>query len=255
MAERCRDVVHWRRTVLASDLPPAAKVVAMVLHEHMTWNKDAADAGGSCFPGLDTIATEAGFARRTVTRALDELEAAELVARLVGGGRGKPTNYVAALPKKQGRHVPDSSDGNPSGAPPETGTTTQETGTSAQETGTTTHENRDDTSPDLPGTNQGTNQRTSAHQAALEQVERLKATHFNGTPWNAQEPEHDVDRERGDQDQERSEELKARTLRDCERWADRLRGEGVDEQTIARSCRQLAQQRLGDDPDLEAVAF
>ncbi len=104
--ERCHDVVEWRRAVLSSGLPHAAKVVGLVLHEHMTWRRNDPQAGARCFPGLDTIAREAGTSRRTVVRGLDRLDDAGFIERVrtrggrAWGGAGASNNYAATLPQQ-----------------------------------------------------------------------------------------------------------------------------------------------------------
>ena len=82
-------LMEWRTTILASELRWAARLVALVLSTHMDSN------GASCFPSVETIARESGLGRRSVQRALDELEAASLLERKRGGGRGKSSRYRA----------------------------------------------------------------------------------------------------------------------------------------------------------------
>lgn len=101
---RIFDVTAWRRDVLASKVPLSSKVVAMVLHEHMDWTGD--DAGGNCWPGLETIGEESGLDRRTVTRALDTLQDHGFMERMCRrgcdpcrGGNGHRMNYFAHVPQ------------------------------------------------------------------------------------------------------------------------------------------------------------
>lgn len=56
------------------ELSHRAKSVYMYLH-------DRADASGICWPSINTIAADLKLSRRTVQRALNDLERAELVKR------------------------------------------------------------------------------------------------------------------------------------------------------------------------------
>lgn len=122
--EPCRDVVRWRRAILAERrLPPGAKVVAIVLHEHMDWRGE--HAGGRCFPSLATLAGEAGTSQAAVKRAVAALCAADFIDRVPGGGRGHATRYQATLPAdKQAQPGPVS----PRAGAAETGPERTETG-------------------------------------------------------------------------------------------------------------------------------
>jgi DNA-binding transcriptional MocR family regulator len=82
-------VIRWRSLIVASDnLTSNARLVAFVLSTHMDRN------GGSCFPSITTLQREAGVARSTVCRALNQLEREGLLER-ARGGRGRPTRYRA----------------------------------------------------------------------------------------------------------------------------------------------------------------
>lgn len=54
------------RAVYTSDLSHRARAVYMYLKDH-------ADAGGSCWPAIPTIAAELNLSRSTVKRALEDL--------------------------------------------------------------------------------------------------------------------------------------------------------------------------------------
>ena len=61
-------IVRWRKAILASSLPAAARHVGHVLGEH-------ADAdGGSCFPSIVRLAEETGYAESTIRAAVASLE-------------------------------------------------------------------------------------------------------------------------------------------------------------------------------------
>ena len=57
-----------------TELPHRARVVYMYLH-------DRADGQGKCWPGIKRISTDLGLSRRTVQRALSELEKAGHIKR------------------------------------------------------------------------------------------------------------------------------------------------------------------------------
>ena len=61
------------------ELSHRAKTVYMYLH-------DRSDAAGACWPGVKRIASDLKLSRRTVQRALGDLEQAGLVSRLRQGG-------------------------------------------------------------------------------------------------------------------------------------------------------------------------
>jgi hypothetical protein len=103
--DRCGDVVAWRRTVLASDLRSAAKVVLLCLLEHMDWHGE--DAGGSCWPAIDTIAERAGMSRSAAIRALGNADEGGYIERVRGGGRHVVTRYHATLPAALNSGVAD----------------------------------------------------------------------------------------------------------------------------------------------------
>lgn len=102
--ERCMDVRKWRHAVLASGISASAKVVAIVLYEHMDWR--GPNAGGNCWPSLETIATEGGMNKATVARGLTVLDGAGFIVRdrskggRVDDTRGRPTSYFATLPQQ-----------------------------------------------------------------------------------------------------------------------------------------------------------
>jgi hypothetical protein len=73
--------------ILASQLRPPVRHVALTLSTHMSAR------GDSCFPSLTTLEAETGLARKTIWRALDELEGAGLLQRQRTPGRS--TRYRA----------------------------------------------------------------------------------------------------------------------------------------------------------------
>lgn len=119
--------------------PTILKFVVLVLANH-------ANAQGVAYPGVDLIAQTTQTSRKTVTRALAELEARGLVKiRAYGkGGRGRATEYVLSLPvaelsteNGETGTVADSVSPPVERAPGvDTGTETTETGTRERQTGT-----------------------------------------------------------------------------------------------------------------------
>ena len=86
-------VVTWRKAIRGSLLPPASRHVLLTLSDYM--NLD----GTRGFPGGERLANDTGLSSRTVYRALSTAVGAgflDVVAH--GGGRGRATHYVAALP-------------------------------------------------------------------------------------------------------------------------------------------------------------
>lgn len=61
-------------SIYDSNLSHRARVVYMYL-------KDRADADGTCWPGIKTIAKDLGLSRSTVKRALNDLCRAELISK------------------------------------------------------------------------------------------------------------------------------------------------------------------------------
>ena len=60
--------------IYASELPHRAKAVYMYL-------KDRCNAEGQCYPAIGTIAREMNLSRRTVERAIQDLEKAGLLQK------------------------------------------------------------------------------------------------------------------------------------------------------------------------------
>ena len=55
----------------------------------------AADPDGTnCFPRLESLSEQSGYARSTVIRSIEELERLDFLTRHVGGGRGKSNRYI-----------------------------------------------------------------------------------------------------------------------------------------------------------------
>ena len=81
---------RWERLVLASDLPPAARFVALVLATYVNADDEA-------WPAVATLAKGAGVDSRTVQRHLKTLERHGLLARRVRGGH-LASVYTLILP-------------------------------------------------------------------------------------------------------------------------------------------------------------
>ena len=83
----------WRGRIIKSALPPVAKHVALTLSMHMN------EVGSSCFPSLDTLADETSLSRRSVQRAIGELERWGwlAVSRPSKQGRGVSNRYTAVI--------------------------------------------------------------------------------------------------------------------------------------------------------------
>lgn len=81
----------WRSTIIDSDLPPTAKLVALCLSMHMS------ERGDSCYPSISTQCEETGLSRSTVCGHLKLLEEQAYLRRETGL-KGKSTRYVATFP-------------------------------------------------------------------------------------------------------------------------------------------------------------
>ncbi|MCY4500143.1 MAG: helix-turn-helix domain-containing protein [Alphaproteobacteria bacterium] len=80
------------RGLLASTLPPLARLVALVLLSH-------ADRKGECFPGVPRLMSETGLARASVFRELRRLEAVGYVERRARYGKdGRRSNTYCLDP-------------------------------------------------------------------------------------------------------------------------------------------------------------
>lgn len=84
----------WRGEVCGSHLAPTQRHVALTLSMHMN------ERGGSCFPGIDTLAEETGLDARTVQRALRVLADSGWLSVERGGGRGRSNRYTAIVPQR-----------------------------------------------------------------------------------------------------------------------------------------------------------
>ena len=83
----------WRDVVRDSSLDSTAKGVAYALTTWMDWR-------GHAFPGRATLAAGAGYAVRTIDRAVPRLEKAGLLRVVRNGGRSKANYYIALLPER-----------------------------------------------------------------------------------------------------------------------------------------------------------
>ena len=81
---------RWRDAFSVSDLSPTARAVCCALATFMD------SRTGECWPSVETLATVLRRNRRTVQRALREIEDAGWVNVKRGGGKGKATTYTAA---------------------------------------------------------------------------------------------------------------------------------------------------------------
>lgn len=182
--ERCSRIVEWRRAVLASNVSFAAKAVGLVLHEHMTWRGPG--AGGNCWPSLETIGREAGASPKTVKRALRQLDDGGYITRRRGGGRGRPTSYVATLPK-QGHPDPPSTDGDDERAADDHTTGYAQTGSTLPKQGHPDHDEGSEVPHYLP-VNEVIEllEHQPAHSPAANAGDEL----LNVDPWEARERMH-----------------------------------------------------------------
>lgn len=81
----------WRSAVCESALKATTRHVLLTLSLHMN------ERGGSCFPSVDTLASETGLNRATVIRQLQVAEANGWL--VVSKSKGRTSNrYVAAIP-------------------------------------------------------------------------------------------------------------------------------------------------------------
>lgn len=72
------------------DLTPTEKLVLLAIADH-------ADGDGICWPGMRKVSEKTGFARRTVIRAVESLEASGLIVverRRTGAGRQTSNRYL-----------------------------------------------------------------------------------------------------------------------------------------------------------------
>lgn len=96
---------QWQAAILASDLAPTSRFVALVLCAHM-------DDDGLCWPGLATIARESGLDRTTVARRLGALDALGWVRRdrskggRAPGGKARRTEYQGLIPGPNSGRAP-----------------------------------------------------------------------------------------------------------------------------------------------------
>jgi hypothetical protein len=93
----------YARAIRASDLPAIARHVALTLASY-------ANRSGEAWPSQETLQRGTGWSRRTVNNALNDLEVAGWLTRLVKGHQGRATLYRL--------HIPGDSGGSPHPAPP-----------------------------------------------------------------------------------------------------------------------------------------
>lgn len=85
----------YARAIRASDLPPVARHVALTLASY-------ANRSGEAWPSQETLHRGTGWSRRTVNNALNDLEQAGWVSRLVKGHQGRATLYRLHIPGEFG---------------------------------------------------------------------------------------------------------------------------------------------------------
>lgn len=92
----------WEDRILSRDsgLRPACRFVACALAKHMSRN------GDSCYISIDLLADETGHSRRTVQRALRDLEQVGWINITRGGGRSRRSEYGPSSPEKTPRATP-----------------------------------------------------------------------------------------------------------------------------------------------------
>lgn len=90
----------WRSAVVESDLPPIARHVALTLSLHMN------ERGGSCFPSIQTLASETGLSKPSVISGIRQLEAGGFLHVDRAVGRGRVNRYSTAMPEKVNDVVP-----------------------------------------------------------------------------------------------------------------------------------------------------
>lgn len=91
--EPLKPLFSWRSAICESDLPSTSRLVALTLSLHMN------ERGGSCFPGVTTLANETGLSRQTVLTHLDTLEGRGWIVQAnPGAGRGHRYGWEAVFP-------------------------------------------------------------------------------------------------------------------------------------------------------------
>src|SRR5262245_2748155 len=93
MAGRLPYLAVWRDSVRDSELDQVAKLVGFTLSTYM-------DAKGRCWPAKETLARACGMSKRTIDRAVNRLEGAELVQ--VSRSLGRSSNSYQAHPTPSG---------------------------------------------------------------------------------------------------------------------------------------------------------
>jgi DNA-binding MarR family transcriptional regulator len=115
----------WRTAITESDLRPTSRHVALTLSLYM------GEKGDHAWPAVTTLAEDTGLDRRTVQRALRELQDSGWLAVRIGGGHAT-SRYVGLIPEGRHRTAPaesaasEAADDRPGGgvAPPESVITT-----------------------------------------------------------------------------------------------------------------------------------
>lgn len=87
----------WWRALRSAPVSPTARHVALALSTYM--DRD----GGECFPAMSTLAKDTARSRRTVARAVSELDESGYLRVTSGGGRlpsgsYAPNHYQACMP-------------------------------------------------------------------------------------------------------------------------------------------------------------
>lgn len=82
----------WRSSIARSDLPPAARHIALTLSLFMS------EIGSSCWPSISKQCEATGLSRATVCKHLEVLEKRGWLKR-EKGDKGKATHYIAIVPE------------------------------------------------------------------------------------------------------------------------------------------------------------
>lgn len=92
---RLSPLFTWRSAIVASDLGPNVRLVALVMSLHMN------ERGGSAWPSYATLSRETGLGRRSVMRLVDTLVSEGWLIvepRHTESGRQTSNRYRATVP-------------------------------------------------------------------------------------------------------------------------------------------------------------
>ncbi|MDT3446655.1 hypothetical protein [Pseudofrankia sp. BMG5.37] len=101
------DNVGWQRAVAQAGLPPAAKLVALILASHVEPASGAdpeLPAGSAvCAPGLRVLVTQTKYSRTHVQRQLAQLRKLGWLTSVGRPAAGRPARFVLTLPRDVAR--------------------------------------------------------------------------------------------------------------------------------------------------------